>query len=76
MRGSANITVFSRSWLGLLVVALGMLTWGGAATGDDDDIVNSGGFELPFTTVFGGTGRLEGQLNPPGEGQVLPPGCR
>jgi hypothetical protein len=49
--------------------------WGGAAAfADDDDIVNSGGFELPFTTVFGGTGQLEGQVNPAGEGQVLPPG--
>jgi hypothetical protein len=41
---------------------------------DDDDIVNAGGFELPFTTVFGGTGQLEGQINPPGEGQVISPG--
>jgi hypothetical protein len=44
------------------------------AIADDDDIVNAGGFELPFTTVFGGTGQLEGQINPPGEGQVLAPG--
>jgi hypothetical protein len=41
---------------------------------DDDDIVNAGGFELPFTTVFLGTGQLDGQINPAGEGQVLPPG--
>jgi hypothetical protein len=59
--------------------AAGCLTvlglWGGgAAWADDDDIVNSGGFELPFTTVFLGTGQLEGQINPAGEGQVLPPG--
>jgi hypothetical protein len=55
---------------------LGGLTIGvGAATADDDDIVNAGGFELPFTTLFGGgTGRLEGQINPAGEGQVIPPG--
>ena len=46
----------------------------GPVRADDDDIVNSGGFELPFTTVFGGAGHLEGQVNPPGEGQVLPPG--
>jgi hypothetical protein len=46
----------------------------GTAIADDDDIVNTGGFELPFTTVFGGTGQLEGQINPAGEGQVLAPG--
>src|SRR5687767_4775372 len=45
-----------------------------AALADDDDIVNSSGFETPFTTTFGGTGQLEGQVNPPGEGQVLSPG--
>jgi hypothetical protein len=44
------------------------------ASADDDDIVNAQGFELPFTTVFLGTGQLEGQINPAGEGQVLPPG--
>jgi PEP-CTERM motif len=46
----------------------------GTAIADDDDIVNANGFELPFTTVFLGTGQLEGQVNPAGEGQVLPPG--
>lgn len=46
----------------------------GTAIADDDDIVNANGFELPFTTVFGGTGQLEGQVNPPGEGQILAPG--
>jgi hypothetical protein len=46
----------------------------GTVSADDDDIVNAAGFELPFTTVFGGTGQLEGQINPPGEGQVLAPG--
>jgi hypothetical protein len=46
----------------------------GVASADDDDIVNANGFELPFTTVFGGTGQLEGQINPAGEGQILPPG--
>jgi hypothetical protein len=60
--------------LRFVVVALGVLAWAAAARGDDDDIVNSGGFELPFTTVFGGTGQLQGQVNPAGEGQVLPPG--
>ena len=44
------------------------------ALADDDDIVNASGFELPFTTVFLGTGQLEGQINPAGEGQVIPPG--
>jgi hypothetical protein len=46
----------------------------GRTLADDDDIVNAGGFELPFTTVFGGTGQLEGQVNPAGEGQILAPG--
>ncbi|HJQ82270.1 MAG TPA: PEP-CTERM sorting domain-containing protein [Lacipirellulaceae bacterium] len=46
----------------------------GKAIADDDDIVNANGFELPFTTVFAGTGQLEGQVNPPGEGQILAPG--
>ncbi len=46
----------------------------GTVSADDDDIVNAAGFELPFTTVFGGTGQLEGQVNPAGEGQILPPG--
>src|SRR5262245_16335719 len=41
---------------------------------DDDDIVNAMGFEPPFSTVFLGTGQLEGQINPPGEGQVISPG--
>jgi hypothetical protein len=45
-----------------------------SAAADDDDIINAAGFELPFTTVFGGTGQLEGQVNPAGEGQVLAPG--
>jgi hypothetical protein len=48
------------------------------ATADDDDIVNAMGFEpnppYGFTTTFGGTGQLEGQINPPGEGQVISPG--
>jgi hypothetical protein len=44
------------------------------AAADDDDIVNANGFELPFSTTFLGTGQLAGQVNPPGEGQVLPPG--
>jgi hypothetical protein len=48
------------------------------ATADDDDIVNAMGFEpnppYGFTTTFLGTGQLEGQINPPGEGQVISPG--
>jgi hypothetical protein len=58
------------SWavVGILACAVG------TALADDDDIVNANGFELPFSTVFLGTGQLEGQINPAGEGQVLPPG--
>jgi len=45
---------------------------------DDDDIVNAMGFEpnppYGFTTTFNGTGQLEGQVNPVGEGQVISPG--
>jgi hypothetical protein len=59
----------------LLTTIAALLTClAGTASADDDDIVNANGFELPFTTVFGGTGQLEGQINPAGEGQVLPPG--
>ncbi|HEX6960576.1 MAG TPA: hypothetical protein VF175_01815, partial [Lacipirellula sp.] len=62
-----------RRWIASLTL-LGALAAGGTAAADDDDIVNANGFELPFTTVFGGTGQLEGQVNPAGEGQILPPG--
>jgi hypothetical protein len=46
---------------------------------DDDDIVNANGFEVGappngFSTTFLTTGQLEGQINPPGEGQVISPG--
>lgn len=61
-----------RAAISLLAVLVGCLAQ--PVSADDDDIVNSGGFELPFTTVFLGTGQLEGQINPPGEGQVIPPG--
>lgn len=57
------------------------LAFGGAqkAWADDDDIVNANGFEpgvAPngFSTTFLGTGQLEGQINPPGEGQIISPG--
>ena len=58
------------------LAVVGSLTCGVArqAQADDDDIVNANGFELPFSTVFLGTGQLEGQVNPAGEGQILPPG--
>ncbi len=46
----------------------------GRAAADDDDIVNANGFEPPFSTSFLTTGQLEGQVNPPGEGQVISPG--
>ena len=53
------------------------------ASADDDDIVNANGFEPTpppvgsttfFSTTFMGTGQLEGQVNPAGEGQVSSPG--
>jgi len=58
---------------GLLVIGL-VACVVGEASAVSLDIVNAGGFELPFTTVFGGTGQLEGQVNPAGEGQAVPPG--
>jgi hypothetical protein len=55
-----------------------VMTMAVTATADDDDIVNAMGFEpnppYGFTTTFLGTGQLEGQVNPPGEGQVISPG--
>ena len=43
-----------------------------------DDIVNAKGFEpnppYGFSTTFLTTGQLEGQINPPGTGQVISPG--
>jgi hypothetical protein len=65
--------VYRRLFVPLTLVAV-LTTLAGTALADDDDIVNANGFELPFTTVFGGTGQLEGQVNPPGEGQILAPG--
>jgi len=63
---------------GVLQIAL---TFGGAANvlASDDDIVNANGFETSsppngFSTTFLGTGQLEGQINPPGSGQVISPG--
>lgn len=46
------------------------------ASATDADIVNADGFEphvapFGFTTTFLGTGQLDGQLNPPGFGQLL-----
>ena len=66
-------------WTRVIRVCLAMtaivLTCGvSPALADDDDVVNAMGFELPFSTVFLGTGQLEGQVNPAGEGQILPPG--
>ena len=51
-----------------------MVCFANQAIADDDDIVNANGFEAPFSTTFLGTGQLEGQVNPAGEGQILPPG--
>jgi hypothetical protein len=69
-----------RRSLGVCLAVVGMLSLGvGAASAVDRDIVNAAGFEvgLPpngFTTTFLGTGQLEGQVNPPGFGQIISPG--
>jgi hypothetical protein len=68
------ITIHFRLAVVLTALAMEMICGSNRVWADDDDIVNAGGFELPFTTVFGGTGQLEGQVNPPGEGQILAPG--
>lgn len=63
--------------LGYLVFCALAVMWASVHNvyADDDDIVNSMGFEAPsFTTTFNGTGQLEGQINPVGEGQVISPG--
>lgn len=74
--------VLSASWprgiyalAAVLVVTCGVQV----ACADDDDIVNAFGFEPTsppngFSTTFLTTGQLEGQINPPGEGQVISPG--
>src|SRR5262245_26539406 len=60
---------------GSLAVCLALLISAGEASALDRDIVNAAGFEPPsFTTTFLGTGQLEGQINPPGFGQVISPG--
>jgi hypothetical protein len=76
-------TVFSRNYrllgisvfLGIAMLALCVQK----ASASDDDIVNAKGFEpgAPpngFSTTFLGTGQLEGQINPPGSGQLISPG--
>jgi hypothetical protein len=73
MRAQLGEAAVRRPLTALLAMAV-LVGVSGTTFADDDDIVNAGGFELPFTTVFGGTGQLEGQINPAGEGQVLAPG--
>jgi hypothetical protein len=73
MRAQLGAAVVRGPLTALLATAV-LLGVTGITFADDDDIVNANGFELPFTTVFGGTGQLEGQVNPAGEGQVIPPG--
>ena len=64
-----------RGSLGVSLAVLGLLSCVGEALALDRDIVNAAGFEAPsFTTTFLGTGQLEGQVNPPGFGQVISPG--
>lgn len=65
--------------IGLYFAIISALAGGAReALAADDDIVNAMGFEpnppYGFTTTFLGTGQLEGQINPPGSGQVIPPG--
>lgn len=75
--GSMTIRLPFSVCLSFAIAALGVIGVG-EAWADDDDIVNAMGFEpnppYGFTTTFIGTGQLEGQINPPGEGQVIPPG--
>jgi hypothetical protein len=73
MRKQLGAIAVRRPLAALLAVAV-LAGVAGTVFADDDDIVNANGFELPFTTVFLGTGQLEGQVNPPGEGQILAPG--
>lgn len=69
-----------RGLLGVSIAVLGLLSYGvREASALDRDIVNSAGFEPPsFTTTFLGpgpnAGQLEGQVNPPGFGQIISPG--
>jgi hypothetical protein len=74
MTGKNMTQILCRLAVLLPTMALPLTCVVGTVWADDDDIVNANGFELPFTTVFGGTGQLEGQINPAGEGQVLSPG--
>jgi hypothetical protein len=78
MRSQFVATAVRRS-LGVSLAVLGMLSIVGEASALDRDIVNAAGFESPsFTTTFLGpgpnAGQLEGQVNPPGFGQVISPG--
>jgi hypothetical protein len=73
IRNKLGATAVRRPLTSLLALVV-VVGFAGTTFADDDDVVNANGFELPFTTVFGGTGQLEGQVNPPGEGQVLAPG--
>ena len=74
--------VLSANWpLGFYALAAVLVVTCGSqvAHADDDDIVNAAGFEPGsppngFSTTFLTTGQLEGQINPPGEGQVISPG--
>ena len=74
--------VLSANWpRGMYALAAVLVVTCGShvAYADDDDIVNAAGFEpgsVPygFSTTFLTTGQLEGQINPPGEGQVISPG--
>jgi hypothetical protein len=67
---------FGDALLALVAAAVVVVTCTAASTAraDDDDLVNAAGFEVPFSTTFGGAGQLEGQVNPAGEGQVVAPG--
>jgi hypothetical protein len=69
------VTTAIRGSLGGFVFACALIGLASNAWATDADIVNAAGFEPPsFTTTFLGTGQLEGQVNPPGFGQVISPG--
>lgn len=57
-----------------LAVMLGTSCLSQVAMADDDDVVNANGFEPGVFPNGFALGSLEGQVNPPGEGQLISPG--
>src|SRR5689334_13214293 len=75
-----QLHAINRRLLGLSLLCAVAIALTGVQTtlATDADIVNAKGFEpnppYGFSTTFLGTGQLEGQINPPGFGQVISPG--